>query len=191
MYPRLPQLAALAAEADAAGDTRPIILCEYAHSMGNSTGNLREYWDAFESWPRLQVRARGGSSALCMMFERPAAGAAAALWLSGRGTKQLRAARSETACQHTNANHLATLSYPVPGRLHLGLGRPGAGQDRGGARRQGGAPRAIARFGCGAFANNAHSCCEHTHNHTHTHSLSLSVSLFLFLSLSLSPPPHT
>jgi beta-galactosidase len=24
---------------------RPLLLCEYAHSMGNSTGNLREYWE--------------------------------------------------------------------------------------------------------------------------------------------------
>lgn len=24
---------------------RPIVMCEYAHSMGNSTGNLKEYWD--------------------------------------------------------------------------------------------------------------------------------------------------
>ncbi|MBL7008165.1 MAG: beta-galactosidase, partial [Planctomycetes bacterium] len=28
---------------------RPLILCEYAHSMGNSTGNLKEYWDVFEA----------------------------------------------------------------------------------------------------------------------------------------------
>jgi beta-galactosidase len=61
MYPRLPQLRALAAAADAARDPRPIILCEYAHSMGNSTGNLREYWQAFESWPRLQVGLFGCS----------------------------------------------------------------------------------------------------------------------------------
>ncbi len=26
-------------------DGRPIILCEYAHSMGNSTGNMKKYWD--------------------------------------------------------------------------------------------------------------------------------------------------
>lgn len=28
---------------------RPIIMCEYAHSMGNSTGGLKEYWDAIRS----------------------------------------------------------------------------------------------------------------------------------------------
>ena len=34
--------------------TRPIILCEYAHSMGNSTGNFKQYWDTFERYPRMQ-----------------------------------------------------------------------------------------------------------------------------------------
>ena len=33
---------------------RPLILCEYAHSMGNSTGNLRDYWDAIETHDALQ-----------------------------------------------------------------------------------------------------------------------------------------
>jgi beta-galactosidase len=35
---------------------RPVILIEYAHSMGNSTGNLNQYWDLFEDpkYPRLQ-----------------------------------------------------------------------------------------------------------------------------------------
>ena len=33
---------------------RPGIMCEYVHSMGNSTGNLKEYWDAIRSHPRLQ-----------------------------------------------------------------------------------------------------------------------------------------
>jgi beta-galactosidase/beta-glucuronidase len=35
-------------------ETRPVIMCEYAHSMGNSTGNLKEYWQAIEDYPRLQ-----------------------------------------------------------------------------------------------------------------------------------------
>ena len=33
---------------------RPLILCEYAHSMGNSTGNLQDYWDVIEKYPTLQ-----------------------------------------------------------------------------------------------------------------------------------------
>jgi beta-galactosidase len=34
-------------------DDRPIMLCEYAHSMGNSTGNLQTYWDVIRSQPRV------------------------------------------------------------------------------------------------------------------------------------------
>ncbi|MXV17065.1 glycoside hydrolase family 2 TIM barrel-domain containing protein [Hufsiella ginkgonis] len=33
---------------------RPVIICEYAHSMGNSLGNFRDYWRAFYAYPRLQ-----------------------------------------------------------------------------------------------------------------------------------------
>jgi beta-galactosidase len=35
-------------------NTRPLIMCEYAHSMGNGTGNLKEYWDAIEQNHGLQ-----------------------------------------------------------------------------------------------------------------------------------------
>ena len=34
--------------------TRPLIMCEYAHAMGNSVGNLREYWEAIETYQGLQ-----------------------------------------------------------------------------------------------------------------------------------------
>ncbi|UCC29157.1 MAG: DUF4981 domain-containing protein [Phycisphaerales bacterium] len=33
---------------------RPLILCEYAHAMGNSVGNLQDYWDAIEAHKHLQ-----------------------------------------------------------------------------------------------------------------------------------------
>lgn len=33
---------------------RPLIMCEYAHAMGNSTGNFQDYWDVIESEPHLQ-----------------------------------------------------------------------------------------------------------------------------------------
>ena len=29
-------------------DARPLIPCEYAHAMGNSSGNLEEWWEAFQ-----------------------------------------------------------------------------------------------------------------------------------------------
>lgn len=34
--------------------TRPLILSEYAHIMGNSLGNFKDYWDVIESKPGLQ-----------------------------------------------------------------------------------------------------------------------------------------
>ena len=34
--------------------SRPVIICEYAHAMGNSLGNFRAYWDAYDAYPRLQ-----------------------------------------------------------------------------------------------------------------------------------------
>ena len=38
---------------DNKADTRPILFVEYSHSMGNSTGNLKELWDEFRSLPRI------------------------------------------------------------------------------------------------------------------------------------------
>ncbi len=35
------------------GDYRPIFFVEYAHSMGNSTGNIKEFWDIFRTSPRM------------------------------------------------------------------------------------------------------------------------------------------
>ena len=35
-------------------ETRPLILCEYAHAMGNSFGGFAKYWEAFRKHPRLQ-----------------------------------------------------------------------------------------------------------------------------------------
>ena len=50
MYARIPQIIRMATRTD---DDRPMVLCEYAHAMGNSVGNLREYWDAIRSHKRL------------------------------------------------------------------------------------------------------------------------------------------
>jgi len=35
-------------------DGRPLIMCEYAHAMGNSVGNLKDYWDFFDQHKELQ-----------------------------------------------------------------------------------------------------------------------------------------
>lgn len=51
MYP-VPKAAVQMALSDQ--DTRPVILCEYSHAMGNSNGNLFKYWDAVRALPRFQ-----------------------------------------------------------------------------------------------------------------------------------------
>jgi beta-galactosidase/beta-glucuronidase len=51
MYPAIDQLIDYALDP---ASTRPLIMCEYAHAMGNSVGNLKEYWEAIEAYPGLQ-----------------------------------------------------------------------------------------------------------------------------------------
>ena len=51
MYPSIDEIVEYANDPAA---TRPLIMCEYAHSMGNSTGNLADYWEAIESHHGLQ-----------------------------------------------------------------------------------------------------------------------------------------
>lgn len=48
-YPSIPFIHELH---DQPGDKRPIIFVEYSHSMGNSTGNMKELWDIFRSESR-------------------------------------------------------------------------------------------------------------------------------------------
>lgn len=50
MYPTPADVARRAAERPA----MPLIICEYAHTMGNSGGGLREYWDVFYSGTNAQ-----------------------------------------------------------------------------------------------------------------------------------------
>ncbi len=50
MYPTVEQLQNLS---DAPQIKRPIVMCEYAHAMGNSLGNLAEYWELIRSRPNL------------------------------------------------------------------------------------------------------------------------------------------
>ncbi|WP_349920194.1 beta-galactosidase [Aeromonas veronii] len=52
-FPAVPKWA-LAKWIGLPGETRPLILCEYAHAMGNSLGGYAEYWQAFRTHPRLQ-----------------------------------------------------------------------------------------------------------------------------------------
>lgn len=45
MYPSVESME----HTDRNGAQKPFFLCEYAHAMGNSVGNLREYWDYIEN----------------------------------------------------------------------------------------------------------------------------------------------
>jgi beta-galactosidase len=51
MYARIGEIEAYAKDKK---NDRPLIMCEYAHAMGNSTGNLQDYWDVIEKYPILQ-----------------------------------------------------------------------------------------------------------------------------------------
>ena len=46
MYPTVEYLAEMAVDPH---HDRPIYMCEYAHSMGNSTGGMKDYWDLIRS----------------------------------------------------------------------------------------------------------------------------------------------
>jgi len=50
MYPSIEKLVNYAKS----NPDRPAIMIEYCHAMGNSVGNLQDYWDAIESYPSLQ-----------------------------------------------------------------------------------------------------------------------------------------
>lgn len=51
MYATIPYLERYAQDPQ---NDRPLIQCEYAHAMGNSVGNLQDYWDVIEKYPILQ-----------------------------------------------------------------------------------------------------------------------------------------
>ncbi len=51
MYPSVARILAMAQDPN---ETRPVVMCEYAHAMGNSNGNLKEYWEAVYGHKRLQ-----------------------------------------------------------------------------------------------------------------------------------------
>lgn len=54
MYPPVEAIVAWAEDAVSAERTRPLIMCEYSHAMGNSNGGLSDYFAAFDRYPGLQ-----------------------------------------------------------------------------------------------------------------------------------------
>ena len=53
MYPDIPRMMRF----DQIETEKPYFLCEYAHSMGNATGNLYEYWDYIENYSQRMIGA--------------------------------------------------------------------------------------------------------------------------------------
>jgi beta-galactosidase len=52
--PMYPSIYAIKEYAKSPKADRPLIMCEYSHAMGNSNGNLAEYWEVIESTRGLQ-----------------------------------------------------------------------------------------------------------------------------------------
>jgi beta-galactosidase len=52
--PMYASLAALAEWSKREAGSKPLILCEYSHAMGNSNGSLADYWELIERLPGLQ-----------------------------------------------------------------------------------------------------------------------------------------
>ena len=52
--PMYPSIDAIISYAKSPLGTRPLIMCEYSHAMGNANGTLAEYWQAIHSLPGLQ-----------------------------------------------------------------------------------------------------------------------------------------
>jgi len=51
MYPSISKIKDVILKKE--NETRPIVLCEYCHAMGNGPGDLQDYWDLIYSNPRL------------------------------------------------------------------------------------------------------------------------------------------
>ncbi|KAH8675963.1 hypothetical protein BX600DRAFT_409821 [Xylariales sp. PMI_506] len=51
MYPPVEEIVQFGEDAS---KTKPLVLCEFVHAMGNGPGNIKEYVDAFYKYPKLQ-----------------------------------------------------------------------------------------------------------------------------------------
>jgi beta-galactosidase len=52
--PMYPEISAIVSFAKSKKADRPLIMCEYAHAMGNGSGTLSEYWEAIHNTKGLQ-----------------------------------------------------------------------------------------------------------------------------------------
>ncbi|MDE5752090.1 MAG: beta-galactosidase, partial [Duncaniella sp.] len=54
VWPMYPHVGSMKEYASRNNPGRPYIMCEYAHAMGNSSGNFQEYYDIIRSSPQMQ-----------------------------------------------------------------------------------------------------------------------------------------
>jgi beta-galactosidase/beta-glucuronidase len=48
-----PSVETIIEEGEKFDEDRPFLMCEFGHAMGNSVGNMKEYWEAIYKYPRL------------------------------------------------------------------------------------------------------------------------------------------
>jgi beta-galactosidase/beta-glucuronidase len=48
-----PSVETIIEEGEKTDEDRPFLMCEFGHAMGNSVGNMKEYWEAIYKYPRL------------------------------------------------------------------------------------------------------------------------------------------
>ncbi len=90
---------------------RPYILCEYAHAMGNSTGNLWKYWE-----PDLQQEASSGRVYLGLGRSRAAAGTRAAVASAVcAGASRARRRSGHMAATSAHPTRPATTTFAATG----------------------------------------------------------------------------
>ncbi len=91
---------------------RPLIMCEYAHAMGNSTGNLQDYWDVDREAPRTSRAASSGTGSTRASRRRtPRAGPSGASAATGvRRTR--RATRTSAATASSAPTAPRTRAWP-------------------------------------------------------------------------------
>ena len=68
MYPCEAQYSELSRAINDPSECRPIMMCEYAHAMGNSNGSLDEYWEVVRSKRQVSARPAAGLSSAGMFY---------------------------------------------------------------------------------------------------------------------------
>ena len=122
-------------------DTRPLILCEYSHAMGNSNGGLADYFAAFRRYLRGGCRAASSGSGPTTACARPTGAVATLLGLRRRlrrpaERRELLCGRAALARSHAASRRRgAQATSASPSRSRSPGSRPVPVHNRYGGRR--------------------------------------------------------